>query len=405
MHGLVAGLAAVGIGALALSIRPGETRFLISVIRPGAALAVVPALWVIFQTLPLRVIAHPIWASAEAALGHPLPGSISIDFGATAMALGQYLSAVGIALLSAAVAVDRRRTAWILFTLMGATVLIAVIQLFHDLAGLTFLNDIGTLFETAQAVDCAAIGAIVAAAAGFRTLERYENGRANAGISKAALFWQSIATYAALVICITSLAVNASGAVMIATGYGFGALIAVAVIRRLGFGPWGTAAIAVPAIGLAVLLIASEPGLRTKGVVLAFAPSHTALISASQRILDDAAWTGTGAGTFAAIVPIYRDIDDPGTSIAPTAAAALSIELGRPMLWLIVVAIVGAIVMLLRASLLRGRDFFYPAAGAGCLITLSFLSFINSGALGTATSVIAAAVLGLAIAQSKSRTI
>ena len=71
MHGLVAGLAAVGIGVLALSIRPGETQFLISVIRPGAALAVVPALWVIFQTLPLRVIAHPIWASAEAALGHP----------------------------------------------------------------------------------------------------------------------------------------------------------------------------------------------------------------------------------------------------------------------------------------------------------------------------------------------
>ena len=282
------------------------------------------------------------------------------------MALGQYLSAVAVALLSAAVAVDRQRTAWILFTLMGATVLIAVIQLFHDLAGLTFLNDVGTLSETAQAVDCTAIGTIVAAAAGFRTLERYENSRANAGISKAALFWRSIATYAALVICITSLAVSSSGAAMIATGYGFGALIAVAVIRRLGFGPWGIAAIAVPAIGLAVLLIASEPGLRTKGVVLAFAPSHTALTSASQRILDDAAWTGTGAGTFAAIVPIYRDIDDPETSIAPTAAAALSIELGRPMLWLIVVVIVGAIVMLLRASLLRGRDFFYPAAGAGC---------------------------------------
>ena len=67
---------------------------------------------------------------------------------------------------------------------------------------------------------------------------------------------------------------------------------------------------------------------------------------------------GTGAGTFAAIVPIYRDVYDPVTSTAPTAAPTLSIELGRPMLWLIVIAIVGAIVILLRASLQRGRDSF-----------------------------------------------
>ena len=193
---------------------------------------------------------------------------------------------------------------------------------------------------------------------------------------------------------------------MFAAAYGFGALIAIVIIRRLDFGSWGIAAIAVPAIGLAVLLIASEPGLRTKGIALAFAaPSSPALTSASQRLLDDTAWTGTGAGTFAAIMPIYRDIDDPQASTAPTAIAALSIELGRPMLWLIVVVIVGAIVFLLRASLQRGRDSFYPAAGAGCLIALLFLSFINAGILGTATAVIAAAVLGLALAQSKTRTI
>ena len=55
-------------------------------------------------------------------MGHPSPGSISIDFGASVMALGLYLSAAAVALLSAAVAVDRQRAEWILFTLMGATV-------------------------------------------------------------------------------------------------------------------------------------------------------------------------------------------------------------------------------------------------------------------------------------------
>jgi hypothetical protein len=89
----------------------------------------------------------------------------------------------------------------------------------------------------------------------------------------------------------------------------------------------------------AILLIASEPGLRTKGIALTFAASPPALTTLSQRILDDTAWTGTGAGTFAAIMSIYRNIDDPATSTAPTAAAALSIELGRAMFWLIVAVI------------------------------------------------------------------
>ncbi len=406
VHGLFAGLAAAGIAIVALTMRPGEAQFLISMIRPIAPFAAVPALWIIIQLLPLRAIANPIWASAEAAVGHPLAGSISIDFGASVMALGLYLTAAAVAFLSAAVAVDRQRAEWILFTLMGATALIALVLLTHDLAGLASLSSIGALSERSQAVDCTAIGTIVAATAGIRALERYESRQMNPQRSVAGLVWTFAACSAALVICTAAFALASTDSAMSPMGYGFGALIAIFVVRRLGLGPWGIAAIAVPAIGLAVLLIASEPGLRTKGVALAFAnPLPSALTSASQHILDDAAWTGTGAGTFAAIMPIYRGIDDPAISTPPTAVAALSIELGRPMLGLIVAVIVGAIVILLRASLRRGRDFFYPAAGAGCLIALLLLSFMNAGILGTATAIIAAAVLGLAFAQSKSRTV
>ena len=403
IHGAVAGLAAAGIAVVARAMRPGETQFLISVIRPAAAVAAVPALWIVIQVIPLRVFAHPIWASAAAALAQPLAGSISIDLGASAMALGLYLSVVAIALLSAAVAVDRQRASWILFSAMAATALIALILLFHDLAGLSFLRGVGATAARAQAVDCTATGAIVAAAVGIRTLERYENRREDS--LQASLFWPFAASLIALVICAASLAVSSTVAAMIATAYGLGALIAVAVIRRLGLGLWGIVAIAVSALGLAVLLIASEPGLRTKGIAFAFAAPSPPALTSLQRILEDTAWTGTGGGTFAAIMPIYRDINDPATSTAPTAAAALSIELGRPMFWLIVAVIMGAVVILLRASLLRGRDSFYPAAGAGCLLTLLLLAFMNTGILGTATAVIAAAMLGLALAQSKSRTI
>jgi len=406
VHGLCAGLAAAGIAIVALAMRPGEAQFLISMIRPVAALATVPALWIVIQLLPLRAIANPIWVSTEAAVGHPLAGSISIDFGASVLALGLYLIAGAVALLSAAVAVDRQRAEWILFALMGATALIALVLLTHDLAGLAFLSSIDALSERSQAVDCTVIGTIVAATAGIRTLERYEARQVDPGRSVAGLVWTFAACGAALLICTVALALASTDAAMIPMGYGFGALIAIFIVRRLGLGPWGIIAIAVPAIGLAVLLIASEPGLRAKGVALAFAsPAPSALTSASQHILDDTAWTGTGAGTFAAMMPIYRGIDDPANSTPPTAVAALSIELGRPMLGLILAMIVGAIVILLRASLRRGRDFFYPAAGAGCLIALLLLSFMNAGILGTATAIIAAAVFGLAFAQSKSRAV
>ena len=47
-------------------------------------------------------------------------------------------------------------------------------------------------------------------------------------------------------------------------------------------------------------------------------------------MLKDAPLVGMGAGTFTALVPIYRAIDDPlNSSEASTMAATFTIELGR----------------------------------------------------------------------------
>jgi hypothetical protein len=194
---------------------------------------------------------------------------------------------------------------------------------------------------------------------------------------------------------------------LVATAFGFVALSSVVLVRRLGLGPWGIVAIAVPAIAIIGFLASNEPRLRTANFALAFATDATASqISMSQRILEDAPLRGSGAGTFAAIAPIYRDIEDrTAISEAPTAAATVAIELGRPMFWLIVATMAGVIYGLLRASLRRGRDSFYPTMGASCLITLLFLGFMNASVVGSAAAMIAAATLGLAIGQSKSRSV
>lgn len=403
VQGLVAGIVAAGIAIMGRTMRPGETAFLLTVIRPLAAIAALPALWMLIQVLPLRPLAHPIWGSAEMALGRPLASSISVDIGATVMALGQYLTLAAIGLVSAAVAVDRQRAEWILFALTGASAVMALILATHDLFRLTFLDPDAAAFERAQLINCVALGTIIAAAAGIRTLERLETRKTSPERSVPVLLLTLAACSGTLAVCLAGLILGANVGVIIAAGFGLAALASLVAIRRLGLGPWGMAGIAVPLIGAAILVAASAPGLRTKSLPLAFAAGATA---ASQRMLDDAPLSGIGAGNFAALAPVYQELDDPAAATAaPTAAAAIAIELGRPVLWLIVAAIGAAIFVLLRATLRRGRNSFLPAAGASALLTILFLFFINAGLLGTAAAMLAAVTIGLAFAQSRSRTV
>jgi FtsH-binding integral membrane protein len=119
-------------------------------------------------------------------------------------------------------------------------------------------------------------------------------------------------------------------------------------------------------------------------------------------MLSDVRWTGVGAGCFNALLPIYRDVDDAAANEAPTTAALIAIELGRPALWALIILALGAALYFFRAALLRGRDYVYSAVGSGCILAIVVLSFSNSGPIELATSLLASIILGLALAQSKS---
>ena len=145
--------------------------------------------------------------------------------------------------------------------------------------------------------------------------------------------------------------------------------------------------------------------IRTFDLTLAFATQAPApLIAVTQRVVSETAWTGTGAGTFAAILPIYRDIDELATGhVAPTAAAAIAVEMGRPFFWVILMAAIALALSLVRGALSRQRDSYYSAAGASCVVAITLLSFANVGPLSTSVMLIGSVAIGLAIAQSKSR--
>ena len=411
IHGLVAASMAVAVLSLAWMIRPGEADFLLSVLRPIAVIAAIPAIWMVVQILPLPAIglAHPIWGSAAAALGHPLSGSITIDTGASLLALARYLSTFAIFVVSLAVAIDRQRANWILLALMFATALIALIVMSHDLLGLNFLLYGAGSPGRAEAIDCTALGVIISVTVILREFEPEQTGKTNRDHATAAP-WQSVVPCViGLAICLAALAMTMMIGATVAAAFGVATMLAVAAIRYFNLGSWGVSGIAAVAVVAAIALIASQPQpqIQTKDLTLAFATqAATPLASITQHILADNPWTGFGAGNFAAIAPVYRVVDDNSVYVVgSTAAATTVIELGRSMLWGIVGVVIIAIIALLRGALRRGRDWFYAACGASCLITLLALVFSNPGLFGTAISIIAAAVLGLAFAQSKSRTV
>ena len=409
IHGVITAVAAVSVAVVSVRIRPGEAGFLSMVIWPVAIVAAVPALWMLIQLLPLQKIglANPIWESAAAALGRPLAGSISIDPGATLISFVRYLSAAAIAFVAAAVAVDRRRAEWVLFALMAATTLIALMVLVAGLGGFTFLYSNGGLAGDA-ATESAGLGVILAAAA---ALHIFEHGKTQRPDQVGSGFWHRSTFAACLVavaICSLALIVGATSQVYFAVACGVATLAAAVVIRRFGLGLWGNSAIISITLFIAIAIVVLQPGDRTMSLTIVFATHASAsLIAVAQRVLAEASWAvGTGAGTFAAILPIYLGLDELSTgTIAPTAAAAIAVEMGRPLLGAILIAAIALVVTLLRGALRRQRDSFYSTAGAGCVTTITLLTFGNAALFSTPVLVIAAVIIGLAIAQSRSRLI
>jgi hypothetical protein len=130
-----------------------------------------------------------------------------------------------------------------------------------------------------------------------------------------------------------------------------------------------------------------------------------AAIEMTELLLERTPLLGNGAGTLGTLLPIYQTSADVTNGVeAETAAARLSIEMGRPVLWLVALAAFAGALRLVQGALERGRDSFYPAAGAASLITLLLLGFVNSGVYGSGLGLITAAILGSALAQSMSRT-
>jgi hypothetical protein len=390
-------LVSAGLIVVSVKLPEGEAQHLLTVVsRPFVVIAAFPAVLMIVQILPLQFLANPIWTSVNAGFPRGITGSVSVDTGATAIALARYLSVVGAVVLAVAVASDRFRAEVVLTGVLAAIVLISLAFLNHDLVSPRFF------VRREEALDCACLGITLSAACGNLIFERYETRRYKSNQNQKKYLFGALACLVAFSICAGAVAVTRSGSLIFAASSAFLTFCATVVIRRFGLGRFGAVAIGSTAVVIATALVtvaATDPDPR-----FAFVKKDAAAIEITQRMLGDAPVLGDGAGTFAALVPIYRSSGTGSKEVeAVTAAAQLSIEMGRGALWIAIMTASFVVYVLLRGAASRGRDSFYAAGAGACIVTLMNLAFVNVGLTGHALTLLSGIILGLGLPQSKSR--
>jgi len=403
-YGVVTALVSLLLLIIAVRIRPGEAEFSSRLIFPVALVAAVPVLIILIQLVPSESIglANSIWRSAGAVLSRRVTASITIDPGETLICMVRYFSLVGLMFATAAIAIERRRASWVLPALTVATTLSALMAVVAGLASAAHDNALDTVATT----DAAVLGIIIAVAMVSQIRERATAASADQTSLGLPRLMHLVCLAA---IGISSFAVFQYGTIgtFVALAFAIITFIVAGVIRRFQLDTWGYLAVVAVVIVIAIAALALRPGERTMDftVALAAAP-QSPLIGLTRRLLAETGWFGTGAGTFAALLPIYGDIDELAAgAVPPSAAAAIAVEMGKPFLWAALICGIVLVITLLRGAARRGRDSFYPAAGASCVVAVIVLAFNNSGLFNTAVLVISAVSIGLAIAQSKSRTV
>jgi hypothetical protein len=392
---LILAVTAIAIMLVAVNIRAGDLARLAGLLGPSAAVAVLPGAWIVLQLLPLPGLAHPIWTSAAAALNRPMAGTVSIDIGATLLTFARYCGLLAIGVVTTALALNRLRAMLIFFVLMGITAVVSGELILFELGYPEFPVQV----PAAQSISI--IGIILSCGAAISAYENYYDRRRN-GDSKLKTARAIAASAVVAVVCFTAVVLDADAVALFSAAFGIGTVIAVWAVRQFRLRLWGISGIvAVGVLGTAILL-ASAPAIKDADATLALSNQPQRSVAATARMLSDVRWTGVGAGCFNALLPIYRDVDDAAANEAPTTAALIAIELGRPALWALIILALGAALYFFRAALLRGRDYVYSAVGSGCILAIVVLSFSNSGPIELATSLLASIILGLALAQSKS---
>ena len=396
--------------AFMLLLLPGvaaaDLQSSITIFKPLAAMASLPAVWMLLQIvpLPLGTIENPIWRSAAAALGEPLSGHISIDLGFTLRELFGYLSLLSLTFLTAILTRNRDRAETVLFALCTITTFSALeLILLRDVAGFNSDNAPSNFADPLVAL--AAFGMILNVAFIIRTKERHE--------TRAQREARPLRTYLGVMllgaigaaVCLIAMTGYATYDVVLATAFGLAVLGLVVLIRRLSLRRWTAvtvgAAVLVACGGVIALRFAANSSVSP---LFRFTkPESAEATDATLRMISDASWAGSGVGSYPALAAIYRDVAGVPGQIPMNTIASMVLEWGRGGLLIAILLLLQLLVLLFRGALSRGRDLFYAAAATACLVTAFCEAYCDASFTNLTVQIIAAIVVGLGLSQSIGR--
>ena len=392
---------------LLLPSAPGtDVRGSFAIFKPLAVTALLPAAWMLLQLLPLPPgsIEHPVWRSAATALSDSLSGHISIDLGFTLRSLFGYLSLISLAFITSVLTRNRERAETILATLCAITTFIALeLLLFRDLAVLKPANSTDDL--TSSLVALAAFGVVLNSAFVVRAAERYETRSGRPGQPLRSFIGLMLLGAAGAVICLVALISYASYDVLIATAFGLVVVGLIILIRRLNLARWTTATLCAAALvacgGVIALRFAANSSVSP---LFRFAKIQSAdAVAAALRMIADANWTGGGVGTYQALAAIYRDTDGAPGPAAINTITSIVLEWGRAGMLTVFLLVIQLLVTLFRGALARGRDSFYAASAAACLVIAFGEAYCDASFTTVTVQMTAAIIIGLGLAQTTGR--
>lgn len=386
--------------AVMLLLLPGapeaDIRRSLAIFKALAVAALLPAVWMLLQIVPVPLgsIEHPVWRSAAAALTEALSGHVSVDLGDTVRGLFGYLTLISLAFLTSVLTRNRERAETILFALCTITTFIAVeLIVFRGTSPSDFTDSLVAL---------TAFGTILNVAFVVRAIERYE--------TRAQRQPQAVRTYIGTMllgaigalICLIALIYSTTYDVLIATAFGLTVVGLVFLIRRLGLGRWTVATVCASVFvacgGVIVLRFAANPSVSP---LFRFTKIETAEAEAATlRMISDANWAGAGVGSYPALADIYRDAAGAPGDAAINTITSMVLEWGRAGLLIAIVVLLQLLVVLFRGALSRGRDSFYAAAAAACLVIVFCEAYCDTSFTDVTVQMITAMIIGLGLSQT-----
>ncbi len=402
---------AIGILLIALSAAIATGRSLVpmarqslfrSVLTPLLCLLAVPACYLIFQLAPIPGISHPAWTSVAGALNARLNGAVTLDKGATFFSLARYGSLCGLLVLTMVVAMTHARAERVLVAILCCLTLTLTVYLlvcYHP--SLSSTDRMVRIKDySADAGFLACLGLILSMVLAIHLIGTYLKSK-KSGVE---ISWQWFLLATSVSIALLSLIDFPKTPLVVALGIGCAAFLLVFLVRRVGV--WAGGALAATACFAIIMLAGNSPAiLSTTDATLRFGSQPATDLATVQRMFEDLPAFGTGAGTFDKLYQLYGVVDaDTSRAIATTPfSAVMAVEFGKLAFWVGILAILAAVIFFLTCGVLRGRDWIYPAACAS-LLGLSIPLCFETPLRGHLNAfMLAAAVLGLGIAQSRSR--